>query len=730
MASAILFAAAALATSPSAETGQAVEDASPALQTEPQAQTGGSVAALTDDIVVTATKKGTAERLQDVPISITALGQSQLDATFVRSIQDIERVMPGVKFDTVGTMPGYANFTIRGQGINSSIPTIDPTVGVFVDGVYLGVQAGLVIDNFDIEAVEVLRGPQGLLFGRNVTGGAVVLRTTTPGNDFRVNARASLETGLNKTASLAVSGPIVTDKLAAKLAVYFNDDDGWFRNDFDGSSFGKSRQWIVRPALTFTPSDRTQIVLRYEHGEQDGDGPALQQGALFPRDSFDFAINYRGLIKNHWDQATVEINQDVGFGDGTITNVAGYRSYSGALGADGDATVTTQLNFDLITEQEQWSNELRYAGRFGAVSLTTGVYYFTQDLFYIEKRTLAGGATIVQGGGAQKQRTWGVFSSADWSLTDQLTLNLGARYSGEYKRVNVARLTATGCDLAARTCNYTFDDDEKWSAFTPKIGVQWKPTDRTQLYGFYTRGFRSGGYNLRNTDPDVPPGPFGQETQDSFELGLKQSFRRGEWLNVALFNNKVKGLQREILTPGPLGNSQVIRNTADATIRGFEASAQFVLLPGLLVNGQVGYTHGKYKKILFDITGDGVVDAADLALKLPRLTPWTYSIGMTYDQSLGSVGTLSSRVNFSHADSASFTDNNRGFLNPTNMLDASMTLALANSPLSFSIYGKNLLNRVTYGNDTPLPATFAGPGSSQRSLAKGRIIGGEIAYRF
>ena len=638
--------------------------------------------------------------------------------------------MPGVKLDSVGTMPGYANFTIRGQGVNSSIPTIDPTVGVFVDGIYLGVQAGLVVDNFDIEAIEVLRGPQGLLFGRNVTGGAVVIRTTTPSDTLKVNARASLETGLNKTASLVVSGPISEGKLAAKMAVYFNDDDGWFRNKFDGSSFGKMRQWIVRPALSFTPSDGTNLILRYEHGSANGDGPALQQGAVFPRNSFDFSINYRGQIKNNWDQAVLEINQDVGLGDGKITNIAGYRSYKGALGADGDATTSTLLNFDLILDQHQWSNELRYAGTFGPVSFTAGVYYFTQKLFYIEKRTLAGGATIVQGGGTQKQDTYGVFSSLDWALSDQWTVNLGARYSGESKDVKIARLTGTGCSLANRTCNYTFFDDRNWSAFTPKIGLQWKPTDKTQLYGFYTRGFRSGGYNLRNTDPAVPPGPFDQETQDSFELGLKHSFRRGEWLNVALFNNLVKNMQRDILTAGPLGNSQVTRNTANARIKGFEASAQFVLTPGLLINGQVGYIKANYTKILFDISGDAVINGVDRALKLPRLTPWTFGVGLTHDHAVSSVGRMTERVSFYHSDRAAFTDNNIGYLNPTNMLDASVTFALDSMPLSFSVYGKNILDRVTYGNDTPLPAAFAGPGSAQRSLGKGRIIGGEIAYRF
>ena len=139
---------------------------------------------LLEEIVVVAQKKAVAENIQDVPIAITAFGEEQLDVLKVRDISSLSFKMPNVSIDDIGTFRSTANIAIRGLGINSSIPSIDPTVGVFVDGMYLGINAGVIMDTFDLEGIEVLRGPQGILFGRNVTGGAVLVRTKKPTDEF------------------------------------------------------------------------------------------------------------------------------------------------------------------------------------------------------------------------------------------------------------------------------------------------------------------------------------------------------------------------------------------------------------------------------------------------------------------------------------------------------------------------------------------------------------------
>ncbi len=217
--------------------------------------------------------------------------------------------------------------------------------------------------------------------------------------------------------------------------------------------------------------------------------------------------------------------------------------------------------------------------------------------------------------------------------------------------------------------------------------------------------------------------------QDSFELGVKQQFGRNR-INVAGFYNRIKDLQREIVLPGPLGASQVIRNTADATIKGIEAEGLFFILPNLALSGQVGYVDGQYRNVQFDLSGDGVINGVDRRLKLPRLSPWTYGAGLTYDQRLGSLGTATARVSYNHRDKAAFTDNNQGFLQGADMLDASLTLATADNHWKFSIYGRNLLNEATIGSDVQLPAAFGGVGASFSPLNKGRVIGGEVAVSF
>ena len=169
------------------------------------------------------TKKAGGENVQDAALAITAYGSETLDALQVRDISSLSFKMPNVALDEVGTTKGVANFAIRGLGVNSSIPSIDPAVGVFVDGVYLGINGGVVFDTFDLESVEVLRGPQGILFGRNVTGGAVLLNTADPKNEFQTTAKLIAESGLRGTggnyyAMGTVTGPIVEDKLSAKLA--------------------------------------------------------------------------------------------------------------------------------------------------------------------------------------------------------------------------------------------------------------------------------------------------------------------------------------------------------------------------------------------------------------------------------------------------------------------------------------------------------------------------------
>jgi len=705
--------------------------------------------ALREVITITGTKRPDGVAVQDVPVAVTAFSGDQLAALQYQDISSLSYVIPNVQFEDIGTAPTIANFSIRGLGINSSIPAIDPTVGYFVDEIYYGINAGVVVDNFDIEGIEVLRGPQGVLFGRNVTGGAVVVRTTTPTDEFRFNGRVGVETGLRWVASGVVSGPI-SDHLSAKLAVYHSDDEGWFTNRFDNSQHGANEVTIIRPAIALRPNDNVEFILRLEYGETSGDGPAGQNhvngsgiGGLFPRGSFGFSINEPGFSRADWRQAAVETNIDVGFGDGTITNILGWRLYDSESLGDIDATPAFLFHAPSSLDQTQWSNELRYAGTFGNIDFTTGVYYFDQTIDYVEQRLLLGGALNVRGGGTIDHSTWGIFANADIRAGERLTFSLGGRYSSEDKDARIqALLPGTACTVGVG-CTVTagapgaFIDSDSWSSFAPRVGVQYRYNDVSQIYGSWSQGYRSGGYNFRNTSPNpaITPGPFDEERIDSFEVGVKTDLADGNVrLNAAVFYNNISDMQREINQSDPLtGVVQIIRNTADATISGFELEGRFFLGENTLVTAQVGYVDGSYDSVRFDLNGDNVINAADLALDIPRLAPWTYGVGVYHDIPLNLFGgsTLTGSVSYNYRDRNAYTDNNLGFFDAASIWDAGLSLEFNEGRHVLALYGKNLGDEATIGNDTQLP-TLLGPvplGGTFAPLNRGRVIGLEFRMR-
>jgi len=693
---------------------------------------------LMDEVVVTATKKEHAENVQDVPLAVTAFGSKQLESLNFKNLTSLSYTIPNVQLENIGTTAATANFSIRGLGINSSIPSIDPTVGVFVDGVYMGINAGVLFDSFDIEGIEVLRGPQGVLFGRNVTGGAVLLRTRAPSDTLKMEGHVGLESGPNYIADASISGPLIKGVLSGKLAVYHDHDEGWFTNRLNGDPFGAMQETIVRPALRWTPIDNLDMTLRMEHGESDGDGPPGQNHALFSRDSFDFSVDGGGSSDNEWNQAFLEGNLAVPFGEGRITNVLGWREYASTSSADIDSTPGFAFHAQFATNQDQRSEELRYAGTFGPMQLTTGLYYFQQNILYLERRLLARGSIDRTGGGDGDFSTSGVFTAADWALSSSVNLNLGLRYTHERKDAKVSTVRTGGGDVASQSLVPDFVSSKSWDDLSPRVGLQWTAAEHSQVYGYWAKGFRSGGYNFRNTDPGVTPGPFDSEDQSSFEVGWKQDFADGRArLNLAAFHNKIERIQREINTPGALGVTQIIRNVGDATIKGGELEGRLRLTGHLALSVQAGYTHGRYDSIDFDLNGDGLVTAADASLDLPRLAPWTYGGGLSNELRLGSLGVLSSRLSFNHRDGSFYTDNNRGTLNAANLLDANFILTPSRGAATVAIYGTNLLDEVTFGGDTQLPnsAAFGGgvsgrPPPTFSPLNKGRVIGAEVRVRF
>lgn len=725
------------------------------------------------EIVVTGTKTRNAENVQDIPLAVTAFNADTLEAYKIRDISGLSFQVPNVSLDQIGTSRGTANFTVRGIGINSSIPSIDPTVGVFVDGVFLGVNGGVVFDLFDLDSAEILRGPQGVLFGRNVTGGAVVINTGNPTEEFRGKFRAAVDGpvdsgrgGNNYTVSGVVSGPIVEDVLLFKVGAYYNNDQGYFRNLFDNSNHGAAETKILRGALEARLGDLT-LLGKLDYFTSDGDGPSGQNRAFFDRNTFDFSINEPGNYSNEIWTGSLKADWDIG--PGTLTNIFGWRKFDGTTRGDIDATPVFLFHSNTETAQEQFSNELRYAISTDRFDLVFGGFYFNQNLAYTEARELrrdlppAFQPPEFFGGGRQEHEVLGVFANLNYKLTDSLTVLAGLRWNQETKDAGITFISPRApCSVVQGTCptgtapfqpgveTAGFTDDVKFENLSPKLGLQYE-FGASQVYGHWSRGFRSGGYNFRISNVPVFNRAFNEtgnlgfdeEQVDSFEVGGKFQTLDGAFtLNAAAYVTKIGNMQREVNLADPgAGVVQNILNTADATIKGFEAEARMRVSPSLVFTANLGVIDANYDRVLFDISGDGQVGPADLALRIPRVVPVTVGAGLIHELNVGASQFLT-RVNYQYRDKAAYTDDNFGWLNDIQMLEANITWMTPMRGLSFSIYGRNLLDQVQEGGDTQLP--FGGPRSNgvQQTfqqfpgagtfspLLRGRNIGIEAMFEF
>ena len=689
---------------------------------------------LLGDIVITAQKKNRAEQVQKVPIAVTALNAAQLDTLKVVTLRDIGAVAPNVALEPNGSARGVANFTIRGLGANSSIASVEPTVGTFINGIYQGVNGGVVLDAFDLESIEILRGPQGTLFGRNVTGGAVLVRTARPTDQFQAAFRGSVETGPQYTVAGTVGGPVIGDVVLAKLTGYYKNDRGYFDNRFTGEKNGEERTWFVRPTVVLdTHVGLTQTFI-YEHLETDGDG-IISRNILGNVPKFETTSNNKGLTRIRANSFTSETNVDTAFGNGVVTNLFGYRQLHTDTSSDLDGTPNTISHALGKVFQSQYSDELRYAGTFfDRWDLTVGVFFFGQDIRTFDRRNvgppLAPAGFFTTGGGHIVQSSHAAFTQSDIRLTDTITATLGLRYSYETKRANVALTSGVRpCNFELETCNFNLagaiNAGRSWNALNPKLGLRWQIVPEVMLFSSYSQGVRSGGYNLRRASP-VDPGVYDQEDQTTYELGLKSDLLDHRLrANFTGFYNKINDMQRDSNFPGPTGPVQILSNAVDAEVYGVEG--EFVASPirALQLTANFGYTKGKYTDVRLDLNGDRVINDADFALQIPRLSPWSYNFGATYNVDLG-AGQVSAHTDYGYRSRSFGNEANTTFFVPYRNLNASLTYNAPGNAYSISLYGRNLTDHEQNGASLPIVANL----SYYYTIQKGRQLGIELNSRF
>jgi len=725
---------AALAFAASAH-AQTSPDADPS-DADVQASSGATEEGGLTDIVVTARKRSQGELAQDVPIAITAVSGEQLRERNIVNLTQLAESVPNVAMDEISSLRGTANFSIRGLGANSTLPTLESATGTFIDGIYLANNQGVILDLFDLDGIEILRGPQGTLFGKNVTGGAVLIRTGRPTRNFEARGRIAVQTGPEVITAASISGPI-SSTLSARASVYYQYDDGWFTNLRDNTSFGEHNTKMGRVSLLWEPTSSFNALIRYEQGGVDGEGNPTQNRAFYDRHTFDFSQDTLTPNDLDWTMVSSEINLDIG--PGTLTNIGGYRYMRNRVNSEVEGTPLPGFNqfFDILVKQ--YSNELRYAFDVGPLNLTTGLYYFNSDISSIEtRRILPLNFAPRTFGGFQRQDTYAAFAQGDYEITDALTVTLGGRYSIDKKGADIAFFSGAGsvCDEPTRTCTFNITNaTDTYKTFSPRAGLQLKLGDDAQVYASAARAYRAGGFNIRITNPNQNF-RFGQEQTTAFEVGGKADFLDNKLrTNLAVFVNKIDNMIRDVnFNVGPV-LVQDTQNGADGEIWGVEFEALAAISRHFQVNAFAGYQHARYTAVTADLNGDLTVNATDLALKPPRLAPWSFGGGFNYSRDLSDSIRLIARASYSHRDEAFSDDANFFRLNEINNIDGSIGVELDNH-LTFNVYVKNALNRPYQGivvgipqavTPVPIPAGRRGTFSG---MSEGRTIGAELQFNF
>jgi iron complex outermembrane recepter protein len=693
-----------------------------------------------EEVLITSQKRAEGLSVQEVPIAVTAVNEALIARTYAVDLSDVGRLAPGAMLAPSSTFASFPNFFVRGIGISGSTRSLDPAVGIFVDGMYLGYPVGTVVDVFDRESIEVLRGPQGTIFGRNVTGGAVNVRTRRPNDEFGIRAELLAGNYNRLDASFSIEGPLLKDKIAAKVAVMSRNRDGYWDDNNGGSvnlainpaglpasSTGTKPDvdmLIVRPMVRFTPTDTIDFTLIGEYLKDEsgtansrnivntnvGRRPQTIHGYTPPSDRFEINHNLAGYNDAEVKSVVGELNWDLGHG--VATSVTGYRDLTYKSSTDFDGTPFTIFHFpDNSETADQRSQELRYASKFSdRYEFVVGAFYFDQSYFVGERRQIITGMGLADAVLTDRAQIAGIdhdnlsfFAEANVNLGEAWELTVGARHSKEEK---TARFAALGtCSLDFTTCTPVLSRNASWSDFTPKIAVKYAFNEDTMVYVSRTEGFRSGTFDARANTVDSflnsTPEP---ETVEAYEVGFKTTTAGGRLrFNAAVYQSDYTDIQRLALEEVPLtvnstGRIQRLINAASATIRGVELELSAIVAEGFKVDASVGYVDASYDKFEgFDADGvpgyNPVTDPAAAKLKkFERVPETTFNVAASYDRPLSIGGEMGFRVSYNWTDEY-FNDalNVPIIRQPSyGLLDASVNYKNAKGNILVSLFGRNL----------------------------------------
>jgi iron complex outermembrane receptor protein len=602
----------------------------------------GAAYAQLDEIIVTAQKKE--QNLQKVPVSVTAFTGDSLSNLGMEYAPNLVAQIPNVTFTDPGT--GIPTFAIRGVQLFDYTNNNEAPVGFYVDEVYYATLAGQTTQFFDMARIEVLRGPQGILYGRNTTGGLIHLVTQKPTDEFE--GHASFQYGSFKQTILeaAVNIPI-TDRLRTRIAGKFNRDDGWQKNlAIPGQRWNATDTWSARGLVDFDVTNDVSLLVNVHGGRTTNTTHGYRQRGLSepatlldpvptrcsdadiiaslcssaatffndpspkPDEIFSDRVDPENNVDNFGASAT--INWDLGGVD--VTSITAYEYVQRLLQEDGDASPVPFLATTSGVHAEQFSQELRLAGDFNGVEWLLGGYYFrdNKDNSFISLDDLI---PFFGTAGFQTQtnvdtEAWAVFANMDIPVTDELTIFGGVRYSDEE---NKAFITDS---FAAPTL--ALSDKVSKDKITWRAGVEYQATDDLLFFGSYSTGFKSGQFNTSSTAlfaGDISP--VGQETVKSAEIGMKSDwFDDRLRLNVTGFYTMYEDFQvRAILAPALVSS---LINAGKVDVMGAEIEATAQPFDNFLVTLGVGILDTEIDApgvtILFPVDGNELPNAPRLSL--------------------------------------------------------------------------------------------------------------------
>ncbi|MDO8860447.1 TonB-dependent receptor [Haliea sp. E1-2-M8] len=718
-------------------------------------------AGVLEEITVTARKRE--ESMQDVGLAVSALSETEIQRQFARDIQDLANIAPNVIIDDTGQGPGgTAAIYIRGVGVADLEKNFDPAVGVSVDGVFLGSNAGALMRGIDIARVEVLRGPQGTLFGRNTVGGLINITRTQPTGELGGRFRA----GIENFDTYYVDGLFnfaVTDDLAIKLTGAKRDQgEGYYDNVTVRGDQGRQDYESLGFNALWTATDALELEYSYTMERLDQDTPALVNAT---RPDQLFCVAYGYCSPNNDTTITGDRNGVAGGGgrppappafETNITPVEAvddsfmdaffdtdthilearweindtlrfdyiYGSWESdeASLQDWDGTPELLYHTDRPGEFEQQSHELRLtydAG--GAFNVVAGAFFWDSE-YESRMRSYIGFAVpglILDIPQTTQQETESVaaFFEADYRFADQWVLTVGGRYTEDEK---TSRQFGEVNTIPGQHPN------EKWDEFTPKLGLRYNMTDDVMFYATYSKGYRAGGFNGRVASLEEANQPYDPETIDNYEIGVKSELMDNRLrLNATIFSMDYKDKQEELQLPSTVtdtGQKTVVINPSSATIQGIELEAQAYLNQNLSIRANLGYLDSEYDDYVYTDVEGSITDLSGLEFR--RAPEYTGTLDATYEWDVaGGNAWVRGSYRYIGEHFTNATNNEELKNDSQGLVDASINYSINN--LQFSVFGRNLTDEDGYTHGYEVAGLW-----SYAATRPPRTYGLEVVYNF